>query len=103
MAFAVRNLLADTFVGWGRPEINIYTRGIALGVNVVANLYFIPLWGIVGAAFTSLMAYTIDVLLSIVIFLRMSNVGLLELLLLKREDIQLVDNLKTHILQKLRR
>ena len=103
VAFAVRNLLADTFVGWGRPEINIYTRGIALGVNVVANLYFIPHWGIVGAAFTSLIAYTIDVLLSIVIFLRMSNVGLLELLLLKREDIQLVDNLKTHILQKLRR
>lgn len=103
VAFAVRNLLADTFVGWGRPEINIYTRGIALGVNVVANLYFIPHWGIVGAAFTSLMAYTIDVLLSIVIFLRISNVGLFELLLLKREDIQLVDNLKTHILQKLRR
>lgn len=98
--FAVRNLLADTFVGWGRPEINIYTRGIALGVNVVANLYFIPHWGIVGAAFASLMAYTIDVVMSIIIFMRISNVGLFELLLPKMEDIQLVNNLKTHTLQK---
>lgn len=103
IAFAVRNLLANAFVGWGRPEINIYTHGIALCVNVVANLFFIPYWGIVGAAFTSLMAYTIDMLMSVIIFLRISKVGLFELLLLKREDIQLWDKHKTRILQKPRK
>lgn len=90
--FAIRSIIGQTFVGWGKPAINIYTHIIALVVNVLANLYFIPYWGIKGAALASLIAYGIDALLGIVIFLLLSGIGISKLLLLERDDIQLALN-----------
>ncbi len=56
LVFAYMNSGLSTFLNAsGRQKLNLLTTGSGLIFNVVANLYFIPRHGIVGAAITTLM------------------------------------------------
>lgn len=101
IAFSIWNFLTDTFIGWGRPKVNVYLYGIVLVVNIIMNMYFIPQWGISGAAFSSLIAYILGTLISIFIFLRLSNLRLSKLLFLKQEDLSFLFRKMFKINQKI--
>jgi O-antigen/teichoic acid export membrane protein len=48
----------------GRPQLNFRIMWISAGINLVLNILFIPIWGISGAAFATLLATWITVILS---------------------------------------
>jgi O-antigen/teichoic acid export membrane protein len=48
-----RGLFGNLLSALGKAHMNLYITGIALGLNIGANLYLIPLYGIKGAAITS--------------------------------------------------
>lgn len=50
-------LLSPWFFASGRPKVHLLATTISLGMNLVLNLIFIPLWGANGAAFASTISY----------------------------------------------
>lgn len=56
-ALAASNGISPYLVRLGRPLLLSGCAAAALGCNIVLNLFFIPLWGITGAALASSVAY----------------------------------------------
>ncbi len=57
--------IAGAFVdGMGKPHINAMVIWITAGINVVANIFFIPKYGVIGAAYASILAFMIGAPLS---------------------------------------
>ena len=66
----------------------ITTQVVATGVNIVLNLWWIPLYGIMGAALASLVSYALEALLITTAFTRAASEGLRDTLVLQRADLQ---------------
>jgi O-antigen/teichoic acid export membrane protein len=98
IAFGIGGVLAADLSGRGRPEFAFYSSFACLIVNIILNIIFIPKWGIEGAALASSISYWIDTLIIILVFLKISQKPLSEILIIKKEDfrdyLQLLSNLK---------
>ena len=79
-------ILATYISGKGKPHICTTISIFALLLNVSLNIYFIPLWGIRGAAFTSTLAYSVHFLLFLTAFTWISKEKAIDVLFVKRED-----------------
>ena len=71
----------------GKRWVNLLFLGLAAIVNVVGNLFSIPLWGIWGAAVVSIASYVVCGICFLVYFWRVSGIPLWKLLLLQKEDV----------------
>jgi O-antigen/teichoic acid export membrane protein len=60
---------------------------LALAVNLAANLFLIPRFGISGASMASSIAYGAAALLTMIRFIQITGVGWSDLLLLRRSDV----------------
>jgi O-antigen/teichoic acid export membrane protein len=76
VALSGANVVGGYVTGIGRPGIDSLVSIVALVVNVAANLVFIPQFGILGAAATSLFSYTLSSLLLTAVASRFSGVPL---------------------------
>jgi O-antigen/teichoic acid export membrane protein len=98
IAFGIGGVLAADLSGRGRPEFAFYSSFACLIVNIILNIIFIPKWGIGGAALASSISYWIDTLIILLVFLKISQKSLSEILIIKKEDfrdyLQLLSNLK---------
>ncbi|MDV7402455.1 polysaccharide biosynthesis C-terminal domain-containing protein, partial [Arthrospira platensis SPKY1] len=59
VAFTPGVILAGDFIGRGVPHWNTQASAITVTVNVVLCLWWIPRFGILGAAWASTVAYTL--------------------------------------------
>lgn len=82
-----KTLTAD-LAGRGRPEIGTVAALISLVANVFLNFFLIPRWGISGAAFSSTVSYIINTVVVMIGFTLITKVPWLEVLVLKKSDIQ---------------
>ena len=57
LLLSVNTVLMNYFASIGMPSIVIYSPGVAALLNIVLNIYLIPGWGCVGAAWSSVAAY----------------------------------------------
>ena len=55
----VFQLVVSELNGRGRPEVGLYAAGTALALNVLLNIWWIPAFGIVGAALASSVSYIV--------------------------------------------
>jgi len=53
-------ILANDVAARGRPELNLYTSLVVVLVNILANVMLIPRYGIVGGAFATSLAYSLN-------------------------------------------
>ena len=60
---SITKVLANDIAARGRPELNMYTSFVVIIINIVGNLYFIPLWGLFGAAIATTFAYSVQAVL----------------------------------------
>jgi O-antigen/teichoic acid export membrane protein len=83
---SVAKILSTDFSG--RDKRIYYTVGtaVAFAANVVLCLLWIPRWGIVGAAWASTVAYTVQAVVMLVFFTRLSGRGFVETVVPGRED-----------------
>ncbi len=83
---SIAKILSTDFSG--RDKRIYYTVGtaIAFAVNVVLCILWIPRWGIVGAAWASTVAYTVQAVVMLAFFARLSGRGLVETVVPGRED-----------------
>lgn len=57
LLLSVNTVLMNYFASIGMPSIVVYSPGTATLLNIVLNIYLIPAWGCVGAAWSSIAAY----------------------------------------------
>lgn len=62
----------------GKPNINFYMLIIALGLNVGLNYFFIPLWGVVGAATATVITALISTIISLYYLAKISPFSLIQ-------------------------
>ena len=86
VALSVWRLLANDLAGRGKPILNTYITGIAVVVNVVLNILWIPRYGIAGAAWASVASYGIALVIVLIVYCRLSGNSWIEVLFPQRGD-----------------
>ncbi|WP_193051188.1 oligosaccharide flippase family protein [Pseudoalteromonas undina] len=61
-------IIAISVTAMGKPEVNFYTALIVLVLNVILNIHFIPIYGILGAAIATTISYTFNLIMRLLVF-----------------------------------
>lgn len=68
LASSVGRLLSNDFSARGKPMINVYVGAVTVIVNVMANIYFIPIMGAQGAAWATTISYAVNLCIKLVLY-----------------------------------
>lgn len=85
-------IIASFHIVSGRQRISFILLSISVGVNVIANYFLIPVWGIYGAGLASVVSYGICSVLFIVDFCKYTKVPFKNMLLVNASDIKIIKN-----------
>jgi O-antigen/teichoic acid export membrane protein len=66
-------ILSRNFTSRNRQQVNIVAAGVALAVNATSNLILIPRFGIVGAALSTAISYSLAAGILLTVFVRESG------------------------------
>lgn len=97
-----RKVLENDLKGRGKPILNTYTTGISLVLNIILNILWIPKFGISGAAWATVISYTNALLITIVIYTIVSGNKIKDVILVKKSDLMLYQNLFVNLKNRLR-
>ena len=86
VALAASRVLATDLAGSGRPGLNASIGAVAVVLNVVLNILWIPQYGIEGAALASSVSYSLTLVVRVFIHNRLYNVRFRDVLLPRRSD-----------------
>ena len=87
VALSISKVLSGYVSGLGRPLPVGSIAMVSVGLNLVANLLLIPRWGIVGAAAASLLSYSANAALMVLVSSRFAKVPLRSLILPRPADL----------------
>ena len=73
VALSVSKILSSYVGGLGMPLRVAVASGVALVLNVIANLFLIPIFGFVGASIASLISYSVHAFMLVTISSRLSG------------------------------
>jgi O-antigen/teichoic acid export membrane protein len=96
-------ILARYFVAVDHQRVNILLVLGSTLLNIVLNLVLIPRYGIVGAAFASLISHAVEGIAVTVVFIAMTDCGVREVLILGRGDLASYRQRLRGALRRLRR
>lgn len=80
-------ILANDLAARGRPELNLYTAVIVVVCNVAGNLILIPTLGLTGAAIATTIAYCINFMLKLLLYMQFNRVALQDLIIINVNDL----------------
>ena len=87
VALGSNRIISHYFIGSGNIRYSTFCSFFGLAVLLITGLILIPAYGVVGAAYTSSIAYSCMLIFSITVFMRQTKTTLRELLLSK-DDIK---------------
>ena len=102
VALSLSKVLAGYVSGLGKPLPVGTISVISLTVNVAANLVLIPPWGIVGAAGSSLISYSLEGALMLALASRLAGAPLSDFVVPRRADVRLISTRLLGLLNELR-
>ena len=70
---SLARVLANDLAARGRPELNMYTALLIVIINVVLNVLLIPKMGISGAALATTLAYSVNTVIKVYLYARLSG------------------------------
>jgi len=79
-------ILSGHLAGLGRPEVTLYVFLPALVINILLNLWWIPLYGGEGAAMATNASYTVGSIGYLLIYSRILKVPIKDILLVRKSD-----------------
>ena len=88
VAFSLEVVMMNFLAGEGTPPVVIWAPAVGLAVNVAANIFVIPRWGINGASVTSSVAYTVVLLLVLRYYTRSTGSRIADVFLTRRADVR---------------
>jgi len=95
-------ILENDLKGRGKPMLNTYIAGFALVLNIILNILWIPKFGISGAAWATAISYTLALLIMIIIYTKVSGNKIKDVILIKKSDLMLYQNLFISFKNRLR-
>ncbi|MDB2426118.1 flippase [bacterium] len=87
LAVAVARVWANDIAARGKVEVNMYIGFLTFVINLVGNIYLIPIYGLHGAAIATTISYTTVSVVTLVLYCRISSNNFLEALIVSKEDI----------------
>ena len=89
-------VIASYNIAMGKQKISFIFLSISALLNIVINLFAIPLLGTVGAGIASVLSYTVCSILFIVYFCKTTQAKFFNMVIVNREDCaKLIEKLKT--------
>lgn len=89
IAMSGGRVLASDIAGRGKPMIGTYINAGAVVLNLILNIILIPKFGISGAAWATTVSYTLDFMVMLVIYSKISNNKIKDSLFLGKADMLL--------------
>lgn len=89
------------FIAKGRPQVHLILTVICLGSNIIMNMYFIPKFGINGAAIASSISYTCYGVSYIIYFIKNENFKLRDFFAFNKVDKEMFQNLLLKVKSRL--
>ncbi|GEM_PF-6510126 len=86
VALIIPKMISADLLSRGLPRLTLYGATINFVVNIVLNIWLIPVMGINGAALSSTVSYSVGAMALLFFHHRVSGIPLREMLLLKRSD-----------------
>ncbi|KKK38718.1 hypothetical protein WQ57_06935 [Mesobacillus campisalis] len=83
---SVSKIIANDFAGRGKPELNLYVSIVTVTINVLLNILFIPKYGLLATAFSSSATYTLNLMIKIILFKRMTGYAYGEFIFFQKSD-----------------
>jgi len=90
VALTVARILSSDLSGRDKRIYHTGSTAVAFALNIALCLVWIPRYGIVGAAWASTISYTLQSVLMLIFFRKLSGVGFREALVPGREDVRLM-------------
>ena len=87
-------ILNSRLTGMGKPQIAIYTFAPALVINFILNLFLIPRFGGIGAAWSTNISYAVGSFIFVIIYSRMVKMPLKEIFRYRRSDFYFFRDIK---------
>ncbi|WP_077619737.1 flippase [Bacillus sinesaloumensis] len=97
--FSVDRILSNDLAGRGKPEINMNVSIVTVVSNIVLNILLVPHYGIIGAAASTSVTYSLATVIKLFIFKKQTGVKIYKLLIIQSEDYQFY----ARILKKVKR
>jgi O-antigen/teichoic acid export membrane protein len=96
-------ILANDIAARGKPMINTYTIGASLLMNVVLNIFWIPKFGIVGAAYATATSYLFLFAITVFAYGKISANRAASVLLLQKDDFNFYRGILLSVMSVLRK
>ncbi len=79
-------ILANDIIARGRPMVNTYITGFSVILNIGLNIIFIPLWGITGAAWATVISYWVMFVITVFVYGKISGNRLRDIVFPQKSD-----------------
>jgi len=93
-------ILNSRLTGMGKPQIAIYTFMPALVINFILNLFLIPRFGGIGAAWSTNASYAAGSIIFVILYSRMVKMPLREIFRYRASDFYFFRNIKFRLKRK---
>jgi O-antigen/teichoic acid export membrane protein len=90
-------VLSSRLSGIGKPEVSIYVFLPALVINVLLNLWWIPLYGAFGAVLATNVSYTLGTIAYIFVYSRIVHMPVLKIFEFQKSDFMFIKEAKKWI------
>ncbi len=80
-------ILISGLNGFGNPGLSTVARIASAVTTVIMLLLLLPIWGMVGAAVSSIMGYGVMLIIALICILRTQNIGFWQFLRPRKDDI----------------
>jgi O-antigen/teichoic acid export membrane protein len=93
-------IFSSRLSGIGKPEVSIYVFIPALVLNVLLNLWWIPLYGAMGAVMATNASYTLGTFAYIFVYSRIVKMPVLEIFAFRKSDFDFLKEFRKWISRK---
>lgn len=90
-------ILNSRLTGMGKPQIAIYAFMPALVINFIMNLFLIPRFGGIGAAWSTNVSYAAGSVVFVIVYSRMVQMSLREIFRYRKSDFYFFREIKNHL------
>jgi O-antigen/teichoic acid export membrane protein len=94
---SIYRVLSSRLAGIGKPQVSIYVFLPALLINILLNLWWIPLYGAFGAVMATNVSYTLGTLAYIFVYSRIVHMPVLKIFEFQKNDFKFLKEMRKWI------
>lgn len=96
---SVYRVLNSRLAGIGKPQVSIYVFTPALVLNVLLNLWWIPLYGAFGAVMATNVSYSLGTIAYVIFYSRIVGMPVIEIFKFQKNDFNFVKEMKKWVIR----